>query len=347
MNQYGSRQIFFRRVWARLHSGGNSNSSSSLSPDVVDHTARVHTPKATISDTISDDTENKHNATAVRSNVTTTAVGDDNVTTGTIPWDRIIGLNNRIVDIDTDRGLIPDVQLGAMAQMEICYLTEADQIGWFKDRSIGCVGLCCKHCRGRPSFGRYFPNSVRSMAQTTSSQTIISHVTLYCPQCPNDIRDIIMQLQRFDNSNVPSTTPSTASKYGSRKVFFDRVWKRMHAQVQTNMTTSAPAMIDDATTIAMRNEPTTTLITESCTDGTLKNIPVGIGAILTEPVLNNDTTNTIGPLTNPLQPNMETGRKQEMVIMSMKRSLASDEQDEDKSTVPSVANFKRTKKYKC
>lgn len=77
------------------------------------------------------------------------------------------------------------------------------------------------------SFGRYFPNSVRSFAQTTSSQTIISHIALYCQQCPKDIRDIVLKLQRSENSTEGAVTLSN-SMYGSRKVFFDRVWKRMH-----------------------------------------------------------------------------------------------------------------------
>jgi len=87
---------------------------------------------------------------------------------------------------------------------------------------VGFPGLACRYCGGRPSFGRYFPNSVRSFAQTTSSQTIISHVTQYCQECPADIREWIIRMQKREGKS------SVSSSYGSRKVFFENVWARMH-----------------------------------------------------------------------------------------------------------------------
>ena len=86
----------------------------------------------------------------------------------------------------------------------------------------GFVALC--RCGGRPSFGRYFPNSVRSLAQTTSSQTMMSHITLYCRECPDQIRTWIDLLQQREQTDVVATS----STYGSRKVFFERVWSRIH-----------------------------------------------------------------------------------------------------------------------
>lgn len=45
---------------------------------------------------------------------------------------------------------------------------------------------------------------------------------MYCQECPQDIRDWILKLQKRESSHNNS--------YGSRKVFFDRVWTRMHGE---------------------------------------------------------------------------------------------------------------------
>jgi hypothetical protein len=224
--KYGSRKIFFRRVWARLH--------GEVSPEV----AEMGVP--TIGAANEQSKIAKDNVDAEQSNDTlmpppslpeSDSKQDLDIP---IPWERVIGEDNQVVNFATDRGLISDAQLAAIAQMSLCHLTEADRIGWFKNRAVGFGGLCCKHCGGRPSFGRYFPNSVRSFAQTTSSQTIISHIALYCPKCPKDIRDIVMQLQRKENS-IAGTVSLSNSNYGSRKVFFDRVWSRMHPSTDATL----------------------------------------------------------------------------------------------------------------
>jgi len=66
------------------------------------------------------------------------------------------------------------------------------------------------------------PNNVRSFAQTTSSHTIITHV-LQCQDCPDYIRKSVIKLQQ-DEKWLPES-----AVYGSRKIFYDRVWSRLHA----------------------------------------------------------------------------------------------------------------------
>ena len=317
MNQYGSRRIFFRRVWARLH--------GAISPEVVESTM-LHAQKVapeSMLDTNVLRNENANEATAVED----TLVGDMSETT--IPWDRVVGFNNRIVNIDTDRGLISDTQLSAMAQLDICHLTGADKIGWFKDRNIGCVGLCCKHCGGRPSFGRYFPNSVRSLAQTTSSQTIISHIALYCPKCPKDIRDIISKLHRLENSKEASTAP-TASNYGSRKVFFNRVWARIHAQPPTNAT---PMTITwEENTIAIANETETTT-KESIADPMSATPPIDTTYLVATTIMDN---------ANSFNRDMEIEGEKE-TTPSRKRKLDADVQVDEVLLGQSTRNDKGSK----
>ena len=316
MHQYGSRRIFFRRIWARLH--------GTISSEMVEHsTIMTHSPNVTTTKNATSDTDHVVRESEV---VDQGIMGKENYVT--IPWNRVVGWNNRIVNLDTDRGLISDAQLSAMAQMDICHLTEADQIGWFKNRSIGCVGLCCKHCRGRPSFGRYFPNSVRSLAQTTSSQTIISHIVLYCSQCPKDIRDVVMQLQLLENSKDAPMAPTL--NYGSRKVFFDRVWERMHSQPETNVTIPTIDKIDGPAT----------LVIESIVNETPTALDIAHNAA--EPIV--DTTIDC-QLPAPLVTEIEIEGNNRKISSSLKRTLDSYVQVDDASSDQPDSNIhKRSKK---
>jgi len=129
-----------------------------------------------------------------------------------------------------DRDLVPDALFVAMAQMRPCKLTQADRVGCYKTRELGFVGMCCKHCGGQPGFGRYYPNSVRSLAQTTTSQTILKHVGSKCRFCPAEIRDAVNELQRQQAAREGMSTGRP--RYGSRKIFFQRVWARLHGGVE-------------------------------------------------------------------------------------------------------------------
>lgn len=69
------------------------------------------------------------------------------------------------------------------------------------------------------------PNNVRSFAQTTSSHTIISHIA-QCQQVPEPIQRSVMNLQQGER------LLSDSAVYGSRKIFYDRIWSRLHGVTQ-------------------------------------------------------------------------------------------------------------------
>lgn len=137
----------------------------------------------------------------------------------------LLGLGESLVCV-SDRDLVPDALFVAMAQMKLVYLTESDKVGCYKDRPIGFVGLGCKHCGGQPGFGKYFPASVRSLAQTTTSQTILKHIGSKCRFCPTEVRQIVLDLQH--QQAIKEAAIAGRPRYGSRKVFFQRVWGRLH-----------------------------------------------------------------------------------------------------------------------
>lgn len=158
-----------------------------------------------------------------------------------IDWEAMAA-DSKLV-LPKDRELVPDALFLAMAQMKPCTLTPADRVGCYKNRELGFVGMCCLHCGGQPGFGRYYPNSVRSLAQTTTSQTIIKHVSGKCRFCPPAIRNAILELQRIQAVREAQGRP----RYGSRKVFFQRVWARLHSDDDSNGT---PTDVDEITSMA-------------------------------------------------------------------------------------------------
>ncbi|KAL7567027.1 hypothetical protein ACA910_019950 [Epithemia clementina (nom. ined.)] len=133
--------------------------------------------------------------------------------------------DSKLVCMD-DQDLVPDPLFAAMAQMKPCRLQYADRVGCYKNRELGFIGMCCKWCGGQPGFGRYYPNSVRSLAQTTTSQTILKHIGSKCRFCPPDVRNAILELQEVQAAR--EGLPTGRPRYGSRKIFFQRVWQRLH-----------------------------------------------------------------------------------------------------------------------
>jgi hypothetical protein len=200
--RYGSRKMFFRRVWARLHGDTEPHEPAAKA---------VQSVEGGSSDDTTEDGDKKVAAAAAAPGITN--------------WEELVA-GGTLVTLD-DLGLISSAQFAAMSQMKTCRLTESDQIGWYKDREVGFGGFGCKHCGGRPSFGRYFPKTVGSFAQTTSSHTIIRHITSYCTDCPEAIRVVIQRLQLEDEALQGQSDPEN-SNYGSRKVFYDRIWARLH-----------------------------------------------------------------------------------------------------------------------
>lgn len=195
--RYPSRMVFFRRVWYRFHYGDK--------PDVAAH------------DGVSDAEDGKPSA-----------AGTDTIPVEDIQWQDLLQ-ESKLVSIE-DQGLISDSQFTALAQMDRCQLTVADRIGYNKNRDVGFIGMCCRFCGGRPGFGRYFPDTVRNLEKTSARDTIVSHISLFCQHCPIDVRNSLLSLKRIESSRDGSANMK-ALIYGSGKLFFRRVWSRLHSEL--------------------------------------------------------------------------------------------------------------------
>jgi hypothetical protein len=121
-----------------------------------------------------------------------------------------------------DRELVTDYLYLLMEQMQVCYFAEEDRTGGrskVKTYEIGFPGMQCQHCSGKAGFGRYFPSTVDGLALANSDRNIYNHL-LKCRKCPNSIQEKLTEL-RLSNETAKN-------KRGSRKIFFERVWDRIH-----------------------------------------------------------------------------------------------------------------------
>jgi hypothetical protein len=123
---------------------------------------------------------------------------------------------------DEDRELVTPHLFLLLEQMQTCHFTEEDRSGGrskIKDNDIGFRGMQCKHCRGKAGFGRYFPTSANALALANSDRNIYNHIKK-CRRCPVHVK---AELRRLSQENCHSK-----NRRGLRKMFFSRVWGRIH-----------------------------------------------------------------------------------------------------------------------
>ena len=123
---------------------------------------------------------------------------------------------------DEDRELVTDYLFLLMNQMETCKFAEEDRTGGrskIKDNEVGFPGMQCKHCQGKAGFGRYFPTTASALALANSDRNIFNHIQK-CRRCPQQVKSELVRLSK-DQSQLKN-------RRGLRKMFFQRVWSRMH-----------------------------------------------------------------------------------------------------------------------
>ena len=123
-----------------------------------------------------------------------------------------------------DKTLVTGYLFVLLEQMEACQFTEQDRTGGrskVKNCPVGYPGLQCRHCGGKAGFGRYFPASLPALTSANSDRNIYNHI-LKCRRCPDHIRQELDRLAKEQNQK------NCKNRRGSRKLFFRRVWERLH-----------------------------------------------------------------------------------------------------------------------
>lgn len=119
-----------------------------------------------------------------------------------------------------------------MAAMISCTFKKNDSRGKRINLPIGFPGLCCRYCLGGKEAeqsvtktGRFFPASIKTMADTAKSLMAIYRHLIKCEECP----DIVKQrMERFKGTHEHERRRRA---YGSQKQFYTRIWYRLHGRL--------------------------------------------------------------------------------------------------------------------
>lgn len=130
--------------------------------------------------------------------------------------------SSRLV-VDEDRLLLTDYFFFLMKQLRLVRFTESDRRtrgGKRENIKVGYGGLECVHCAIEGKNARkFFWSDVDRLANSFAE--IPAHV-IKCRRCPEDIKDALLELKKTHKEQM-SRLPR-----GSQKVFFRRMWRRLH-----------------------------------------------------------------------------------------------------------------------
>ena len=125
---------------------------------------------------------------------------------------------------EEDKEIVTDFLYLLLEQMETCSFSEEDRSGGrskIKNYSVGYPGMQCKHCKGKAGFGRYFPATLDALALANSDRNVFNHLQK-CRKCPDYIKN------NLKGGFTTNRRGQSKNKRGNRKVFFKRVWERIH-----------------------------------------------------------------------------------------------------------------------
>jgi hypothetical protein len=123
---------------------------------------------------------------------------------------------------EEDRILLTDFLFYLMKQLQIVRFSESDRKtrgGKRENIQIGFGGLECIHCRDTLKARKFFWSGVDRLANSFAE--IPGHV-FKCHMCPEEVKEALQNLKKVHSEQM-ARLPR-----GSQKVFFRRVWKRIH-----------------------------------------------------------------------------------------------------------------------
>lgn len=123
---------------------------------------------------------------------------------------------------ELDSNLLTDYFFHIMQQLVVCRFSEKDRKtrgGKRENVDIGYGGLQCIHCVNMHTSRKFFWSTVDRLANSFAE--IPSHI-LKCKHCPDEVREALLVLKGRHHDQIQSLPR------GSQKVFFRRVWRRLH-----------------------------------------------------------------------------------------------------------------------
>jgi hypothetical protein len=124
--------------------------------------------------------------------------------------------------LNEDRLLLTDYFFYLMKQLRVVRFSEGDRRtrgGKRENIRVGYGGIQCIHCTGASNARKFFWSNVDRLANSFAE--IPAHI-MKCRQCPQSTKDALLQLKQQHPEQMARLTR------GSQKIFFRRVWRRLH-----------------------------------------------------------------------------------------------------------------------
>lgn len=142
-----------------------------------------------------------------------------------------------------------------LSQMTTCHFNEADRLGKRKGHTVGFRGMACRYCYGSNGSGRFFPLTLKTFSDVSKSLHVLSSHLKKCPKCPNGMASKVNSLSELHEVEKVSrhswrrillyetiifqpnpfwpilSCPKVSQSFGSQKVFFELIWKRLHPEL--------------------------------------------------------------------------------------------------------------------
>ncbi|EJK69432.1 hypothetical protein THAOC_09315 [Thalassiosira oceanica] len=122
----------------------------------------------------------------------------------------------------SDATLLTDYFYHMMKQLVVCRFSESDRKtrgGKRENVNLGYGGLQCIHCIRAQSARKFYWSTVDRLANSFAE--IPAHV-MKCKHCPDNVKDALLILKGRHPEQMQSLPR------GSQKVFFRRMWRRLH-----------------------------------------------------------------------------------------------------------------------
>jgi len=136
--------------------------------------------------------------------------------------DEIVEASEEPLVLPEDKLLLTDYFYFVNKQLKLCRFTESDRKtrgGKRETIEIGFGGLECRHCAGSSGSRKFFWSDVDRLANSFAE--IPAHI-LKCRKCPENVKQSLADLKQRHPEQM-ARLPR-----GSQKVFFRRMWKRLH-----------------------------------------------------------------------------------------------------------------------
>ena len=124
------------------------------------------------------------------------------------------------------RSLVTEFTNNVVSELELATFSERDRKGNRTKIPIGFKGMACRHCKGNVGkTGRYFPSSIKTLADSKKTLFAINRHLAKCSHCPEEIKE---NIRRSFKSHIKDLNEKSKKRHGSQRAYFRKIWDSMH-----------------------------------------------------------------------------------------------------------------------